>query len=121
MNWQAILSVAAGGAIGSVLRFGVAQWLRWTHFPLGTFMVNLAGCFLIGCMLGLSLRNPHFEQQWRLFLATGFCGGFTTFSAFSLESIALLQQQRIGLFFLYAGGTLALGLVATWLGYSMLK
>lgn len=116
-----LLLVGLGGAIGSMLRFGVSQWVKATHFPWATFTVNIAGSFLIGVVLAVSLRNASFEQQWRLFLASGICGGFTTFSAFSLEGMALLQQQKIGLYVLYVAASVLLGLAATWLGYILAK
>jgi CrcB protein len=68
-----------------------------------------------------ALRSEQFANNWRLFLAAGICGGFTTFSAFSLESLAMLQQQRIGVFALYVSASILLGLTATWLGYSLMK
>ncbi|HMO34313.1 MAG TPA: fluoride efflux transporter CrcB [Lacibacter sp.] len=115
------LWVGLGGALGSMARFGVSQVLRSSHFPWATFLVNMIGCLLIGGILAFSLRHAAFEQNWRIFLATGVCGGFTTFSAFSLESMALLQQQKIALFLLYVVGSVLLGLLATWLGYFLLK
>ena len=121
MMLKHILLVGLGGAAGSMLRFGVSQWMRSTHFPWATFAVNIAGSFLIGLVFALSLRHASFEQQWRLFLASGICGGFTTFSAFSLEGITLLQQQKIGLYVLYVAGSVLLGLAATWLGYTLAK
>lgn len=116
-----IILVAMGGAMGSMLRFGFAQWLRTEGFPYATFTVNILGSFLIGMIFSLSLQSESFEQNWRLFLATGFCGGFTTFSAFSLEGLALLQEQRYGLYAMYVIASVALGLAASWLGYLLMK
>jgi CrcB protein len=115
------LLVGLGGAMGSVLRFGLSQWLKPTQFPWATFTVNIAGSFLIGLVFAVSLRNASFEQHWRLFLASGICGGFTTFSAFSLEGLSLLQQQKIGMYLLYVSASILLGLGATWLGYILAK
>lgn len=116
-----ILLVGLGGAAGSMLRYAFGVWFKHTSFPLATFLVNIIGSFIIGLVFAYALRNESFAINWRLFLAAGICGGFTTFSAFSLESLIMLQQQRIGMFFLYVIGSLLLGLVATWLGYSLLK
>ncbi len=113
--------VAAGGALGSVGRYLMAQMLRTQHFPWATFLVNSIGCFIIGAVLAVSLRNSGFEQNWRLFLATGICGGFTTYSAFSLEMLSMLQQNRIFLFAIYLLATVVIGLIATWLGYTLFK
>ncbi|MEJ8818231.1 fluoride efflux transporter CrcB [Lacibacter sp. H407] len=115
------LLVGLGGAAGSMLRYAFSVWLKHASFPLATFLVNIIGSFVIGLVFAYALRSESFAINWRLFLAAGICGGFTTFSAFSLESLSLLQQQRIGMFFLYVIGSLLLGLAATWLGYSLLK
>ena len=115
------LLVGLGGALGSMLRYAFAVWFKQSSFPLATFLVNIIGSFIIGLVFAYALRNESFALNWRLFLAAGICGGFTTFSAFSLESLQLLQQQRIGLFFFYAIGSLLLGLAAAWLGYSLMK
>jgi CrcB protein len=72
-------------------------------------------------VFGLCLRSALFEQNWRVFLAAGVCGGFTTYSAFSMEMVALLQQHKFILFAVYLLATIACGLVATWLGYSFVK
>ena len=114
-----ILLVGLGGGIGSIARYlcqkGVA--LLYPHpFPWGTFAVNLTGCFLIGIFWGINFRAFAANETWKLFLMTGVCGGYTTFSAFSLEGIGLLKEQRTGLFFLYVGGSVALGLLATYAG-----
>ena len=116
-----ILLVGLGGAAGSMLRYAFSVWFKHANFPLATFLVNIIGSFVIGLVFAYALRSESFAINWRLFLAAGICGGFTTFSAFSLESLSLLQQQRIGMFFLYVIGSLLLGLAATWLGYSLLK
>ena len=116
-----ILLVGLGGAAGSMLRYAFSVWFKHANFPLATFLVNIIGSFVIGIVFAYALRSESFAINWRLFLAAGICGGFTTFSAFSLESLSLLQQQRIGMFFLYVIGSLLLGLAATWLGYSLMK
>ncbi len=116
-----ILLVGLGGAAGTMLRYAFSVWFKHASFPLATFLVNIIGSFIIGLVFAYSLRSESFATNWRLFLAAGICGGFTTFSAFSLESLQLLQQQRVGIFFLYVIGTVMLGLAATWFGYSLLK
>jgi CrcB protein len=95
MNRSLIL-VGIGGMFGSLSRFLTAFFLtKWfpSPFPFGTFAVNLAGCLLIGIVYGLSLRTDWLTPDWRVFLATGFCGGFTTMSSFSLENVILLQDK----------------------------
>lgn len=116
-----LLLVGLGGAAGSILRSLFAIWFKHSSFPLATLLVNIIGSLVIGMVIAVSLRNSSFDANWRLFLATGLCGGFTTFSAFSAEGLQMLQQQRYGLFVLYVGGSLLLGLLATWLGFSLMK
>ncbi|WP_132055619.1 fluoride efflux transporter CrcB [Pseudocnuella soli] len=113
------LLVAAGGAAGSVLRYAVQRLLPAYSFPYNTFAVNLAGCLLIGILWGLLLKGS-LGNDGRLLLMTGLCGGFTTFSAFSLESLQLLQQGRMVQFFFYVVLSVALGLLATLIGYKLL-
>lgn len=116
-----LLLIGFGGAAGSMLRFLFSVWFKNNTFPLATFLVNIIGSFIIGMVFAISLRNPSFKTNWKLFLATGICGGFTTFSAFSIESLQLLQQQRFGLFVGYILASICFGLLATWLGFSLLK
>lgn len=120
---KTLLSIGIGSFIGGALRYLVAQQVQknfLSTFPFGTLSVNIVGCFLIGLVFALSDRG-NLSQEWRLFLATGICGGFTTFSAFSNETIALLRDGQ----FLYAGLyvtiSVTLGLAATFLGYVILK
>ena len=91
------LAVAAGGALGSVMRFLVASWVagNWPrHFYLGTFAVNLVGCLLIGLLSGLFLTRTDLPLELRTWLITGVLGGFTTFSSFSLEIMKLIEGGR---------------------------
>ena len=116
-----VLLVGAGGAIGSIARWLCQKWMSYQFphaFPLGTFAVNITGCLLIGIFWGLYFRSA---ENWRLFLMTGFCGGFTTFSAFTLEGLGLLKENKTGLFFLYIGGSVIAGLLATYLGMKLVK
>lgn len=116
-----LLLVALGGGAGSVLRFLFSIWFKHNSFPLATLLVNIIGSFIIGLVIAISLRNSSFDTNWKLLLATGVCGGFTTFSAFSAEGLQLLQQQRMGSYAIYVCASILLGLVATWLGYSIAK
>ena len=113
--------VFLGGGIGSVCRFLVSRWIigiATPTFPYGTFIVNITGCFLIGFLV-FYFSEGRFGMSavpWRLFLVTGICGGYTTFSAFSNENVTLLQNQQILTFLTYTLGSLALGFLATYSG-----
>ena len=116
---QAILLIFIGGGIGSLLRYGLSRFVAGmviSAFPYGTFIVNMIGCFLIGFIVFYTERYGSQAQPWRLFLVTGLCGGFTTFSSFSLENSQLITDHRVFLFLLYAGGSVLLGLLATYFG-----
>lgn len=115
-----LLLVAAGGAAGSVLRYICQRALSSPLFPYGTLAVNVAGCLLIGILFGL-FQKASFSSNIYLLLVSGFCGGFTTFSAFTQESILMLTQQRWGLFLLYVLGSVTAGLLATFAGYKLIN
>jgi fluoride exporter len=91
------LSVALGGALGAMLRYGLSGWMHaatgWV-FPIGTLLVNVVGSFIIGVVLELGSGRYLFSPETRLLLTTGFCGGLTTFSTFSYETLALLEEQQ---------------------------
>jgi len=93
---KSFLWVALGGAVGSMLRYGTAllfkEW-QWDRLPMATLTVNLLGCLLIGVIYGLLNEMPQFPKKYVLLLATGFCGGFTTFSSFAFENVELLETQ----------------------------
>jgi fluoride exporter len=119
-----ILLVGLGGGIGSMARYLCQRWFAANYvpgFPWGTFAVNVAGCFLIGIFWGLSFKSFDAMENWKLFLMTGLCGGFTTFSAFTLEGIGLLKEQKLALFFSYVVASVVLGLLATYLGMRITK
>lgn len=110
----ALLQIAAGGALGAVLRFATVALgarLFGASLPWGTFAVNVAGSFLMGVVFVLVLTRPEVARLAPL-LMTGVLGGFTTFSAFSLETFQLLERGRIGSAALYVGGSVAVGLAA---------
>ena len=116
--------VALGGALGSVLRysagFGVAHiWPQ--HLYIATVLVNILGCFLIGCVFSWFLLRPDVSGMTTLLLMTGFLGGFTTFSTFSLDALRLLNDGQPVQALLYMGVTLVGGLLATWLGMALIK
>lgn len=119
-TFTAFLCVGAGGALGSVLRYLFYVLIRNNNFPYATLLVNIFGSFLIGLLFALNIKNEFFSKEVNLFLMTGLCGGFTTFSAFSLENMALLQDGKIGIFIFYITLTVAAGLFATWVGYKII-
>ena len=112
-----VAAVAAGGALGSVLRFGVQKMFN-LGFPYGTFAVNVIGCFLAGWFLAL-VNKGGINTSLSVFLMTGFCGGFTTFSAFSTESVQMVLADRWIHFSLYIIASLTVGLLATFLGFKI--
>ncbi|MBY0488465.1 MAG: fluoride efflux transporter CrcB [Gemmatimonadaceae bacterium] len=114
-----LLVVAVGGAIGSVARYGVGVVMApaTSTFPWATLVVNVLGAFLIGWFARL-FAAPDADHVLRLALTTGFCGGFTTFSTLSAETVSLLQQGKAGRAAAYIVLSLALGLAATFAGLS---
>ena len=110
-----ILLVGLGGGLGSIARYLCQRWFPHP-FPWATFGVNAAGCLLIGIFWGMTFKSFTSNENWKLFLMTGLCGGFTTFSAFTLESIGLIKQQRLALFFFYIMASVVVGLAATYAG-----
>ena len=117
-----ILYIGAGGFIGSVLRYLVTIAMKsQLAFPWSTFTVNIIGCLLLGLFCGIIGRHPNFPQSANLFLTVGLCGGFTTFSTFSKESLALLQSGDTVTFCLYAIGSVVLGILAVALGFWLAK
>jgi fluoride exporter len=118
-----LLLIGTGGFIGSIARYGIGLLglkLFQGTFPLGTFAANMLGCLILGSVFGL-FEKDLLSQNWRLFLATGFCGGFTTFSTFSLENIQMLRTGEYVSFFLYAGISILLGLALTVFGIMAVK
>ncbi len=119
-----LLIIGTGGFLGSISRYLTSRLVQHyflSSFPLGTFLVNITGCFLIGMIYGMSERSSLMSSQWRLFLTVGFCGGFTTFSTFASENLALLHDREFLYFALYTGLSVFLGLIAVYLGNLLSK
>ena len=114
------LMVFLGGGAGSVLRYLVGLWIGSAAFPWATFVVNAVGSLAIGLFGGWAARFG-WSEALRLSLTVGLCGGFTTFSTFSKDSLALIESGSYGLFALYAAGSVALGIAATALGFWLAK
>ncbi len=112
-----LLLVFLGGGAGSMLRYLISKGLNHTTvLPLGTLVVNVVGSLLIGLILGLAYRHPSFSPNTALFLATGFCGGFTTFSAFSYENQLFLKAGDFMSFGIYTISSIILGIAAIFAG-----
>ena len=119
-----ILLVGTGGFLGTVARFVTSRYFAAyfpSSFPYGTFVVNIVGCFLIGLVYGISEKGNFMSTEWRLILTVGFCGGFTTFSAFAAENMAMLRDSELFNFFLYTGSSIFVGLLATFAGIMLIK
>lgn len=115
--------VFIGGGVGSVLRFLLGR--LWnsseTGIPYGTFAANIIGSLLIGIILGYVARNEYISTNTQLLLATGFCGGFTTFSTFAYENHIFLKAGDFGSFAFYTIGSFVVGFLAVFLGIWMVK
>lgn len=119
-----ILLVVAGSATGGVLRYLLTLFFiakEWTKLPWATFSVNILGCFIIGVVYALAEKSTTGSPQIRLLLTTGFCGGFTTFSAFAYENIQLFKIEGATSALIYIGLSVFLGIGATLLGISLFK
>ena len=119
-----ILFVTIGGMLGSVGRFLLValfvNLLPYT-FPFGTFLVNMLGCFVMGSVVGLAERYVWLHHEWRIFLTAGFCGGFTTFSAFAFENVELLLDKNYGTFAAYSIATFVLCIGAALVGLTLTR
>lgn len=118
-----LLAIGTGSFVGGLLRYAVSQAVQGRSlglFPYGTLTVNLVGCFLIGMVYALSERGV-VGESWRLFLATGVLGGFTTFSAFSQETVRLLQQGLVLNALTYVLISVVAGLMATYCGMLVIR
>lgn len=121
---RTLLIIGAGSFIGGIARFLLTRLVQsnvQSVFPWGTLAVNVAGCLFIGILYGLFERGNLMDQQLRLFLTVGFCGGFTTFSTFVNENYLMLSEQNYLQFSAYAVLSLALGLAAVYLGHLVVR
>ncbi|MDV7214140.1 fluoride efflux transporter CrcB [Azotobacter beijerinckii] len=121
--YTSFLAVVVGGSLGCVLRWVLSLKLNgiFAGLPLGTLMVNLIGGLIIGGAMAFFTKMPNLDPAWRLFITTGFCGGLTTFSAFSAELMAMIQEGQLG----WAAATLAThvvgSLLMTFTGFALVS
>ena len=112
-------SVAVGAAIGGVSRYYLTSLIQQRSgfdFPIGTLFINITGSFLLGFLIGYTLRSTAMSTEMRALLTTGFCGGYTTFSAFSLETMLMLNDGKYGRAAGYVALSVGLAIAATFLG-----
>ena len=118
-----LILVFIGGGFGSTLRYLIGKWLNsdQTGIPYGTFAANILGSLLIGIILGLAAKNNSLTQNQTLLLATGFCGGFTTFSTFAYENHVFLKSGDFMTFAIYTIASFIVGFLAVFLGMYLVK
>jgi CrcB protein len=119
-----LLIIGSGGFLGSVARYLVSQLNLTVSFhsiPVGTLLVNITGCLVIGFLTGIAEKSLILTPEWRLFLMVGLCGGFTTFSAFANENLTLIHNGQMLAVLLYTGLSIFLGFIAVYLGYILTK
>ena len=121
---RTILIVGTGGFIGSVMRYLVQVFVErgmTSTFPWGTFIANIAGSFIIGIVFALAEKGNLMSAEWRIFLAVGICGGFTTFSSFAYNNLFLLKENAFGQLFWNVGGSLFFSILAVYLGIILVR
>ena len=121
---KTLLIIGTGGFFGSVSRYLATIYIHRylpASFPYGTFTVNIIGCFLIGLFYGLADKGSMLSNEWRMFLTIGFCGGFTTFSTFANDNLALMRDGAFVYLSIYTGLSVALGLLAAYLGSLLIR
>jgi fluoride exporter len=117
--FKGVFIVGIGGFIGTVARYLLSQFIQKyfnTAFPLGTLIINILGCLIIGFLFGMFERGSLISSELRLFLTVGFCGGFTTFSTFSNDSVNLINDGELLYLMLYMGLSIFAGISFTFLG-----
>jgi CrcB protein len=114
-----LILVGLGGCLGSIMRYAASFLFKSSHFPAATLLVNILGSLVIGIVIGFSVKDVNFSQNWKLFLTTGICGGFTTFSAFSAENLLMLQNGKYTLSLLYIASSIIFGIAAAGLGFKL--
>jgi len=110
------LSVLVGGAVGSVVRYGIGMWLNNATWPFGTWLVNALGSFLIGFLFVYGKEKMGLSPEAYLLWTTGFMGGFTTFSTFSLEVVQMILDGRIAVAILYSSASVGAGIFCAYIG-----
>jgi fluoride exporter len=113
------LVVLAGAGLGGLARYVAGTWIMAKYggrFPLGTFVINITGAFLIGVLMTLLTQRFHPHPNWRLFLVVGILGGYTTFSSFEYETYQAVRDGERWLGLLYVAGSVILGYLGVWLG-----
>ena len=119
-----ILIVGTGGFIGSIMRYLVQIFIEKglaTTFPWGTFVANIAGSFIIGIVFAFAEKGNLMNSEWRIFLAVGVCGGFTTFSSFAYNNLNLLKDHAYGQLLWNIGGSLFFAILAVYLGIILVR
>lgn len=114
-----LFTVMLGGFIGAITRYKTGEWLQTNEFPIGTLVINLIGCFLLGWLLTYIRIKRNIRPEFTSFIGTGFIGSFTTFSTFSVETIHLFQNGLVFYGILYVTVSIIFGLLLSYLGLKL--